>query len=255
MADQQIDRISALADDTWLILTERGELFRIGTTGESITKWGDHDTGRSPVTAFATSTDGLEVLVGHANGEVQKYELVDNRLVRRWTETQGPATVRSAVFVSGTLAAVSKGQGNVYLIDRETGDVQRIARGAQGVVLSPADAGSLLVGTEPGSRVAVWDTRTGLLMARFNFTYPLPRSQTGFAGTPAASMSSITTDDQGNVWFAEPGSYLARWDLNEQRWDSEACQLLRTNATTQTAEALLNTSPCPDSLPAAGSGP
>jgi hypothetical protein len=154
------------------------------------------------------------------------------------------------VFVSEGLAAVSRGEGNVYLIDRATGDLETLANGAQGFVLSPADGGSLLVGTEPDSRVAVWDTRTGLLLARFGFTYPLPRRPADFAGTHSASMTSIAADDHGSVWFAEPGSYLARWDLNVRHWDAAACQLLRTSATTGTANALLDPMPCPSRLPA-----
>ncbi len=205
--------------------------------------WGGGGKGRSAVTSFATSTYGRELLVGFTNGRVQKYELEGNTLAGRWTQTY-PNKVRSVVFVSGTLAAVSRGEGNVALLDRETGDVERLARAAQGYVLSPASAGSLLVGTESNSRVAVWATRTGQLLARFDFTYPVPRRPTGLPGTRSALMTSITSAGHGRVWFATPGAYTARWDLNERRWDTTACRLLQTKPTTANAKALLSPAPC-----------
>jgi WD40 repeat protein len=221
--------LASLSDSTLLVLMAGGSLYRVAPDGNVLRSWGDLRDGQRSVSSFAISPDGHDLVVGESNGLVRSYRLAGGVLTQRWGEHEGSGRVRSVAFVSPGLVGLSKGEGNVYLLDRHSGAVFRQLGGAQGFVVSPAASGTMLVGTEPGYRVAVWDTATGQLMARFAYSYPVNASGYGSAGQRSQLMTSIVSGGDGFLWFGAPLSYAVRWDFAERRWDDVACSRLSVN--------------------------
>ncbi len=225
-AASQIESLSSLEDSSVLVLLKRGRLYRVSPTGAVLQSWGDHGGDAGPVSSYAVSPDGRELVLGSGNGAVEKYTLDEGRLTPDWKGEAGIRRVHSIAFVTSTLVAVSTGQGNVYLINRQSGALTRRLGGAQGFILSPADSGEMLVGSEPGYRIAVWDTASGQLMARFAFSYPAVASSGGSTGQRSEQLTSVTPGVGGYLWFGVPGAYSARWDFDVRDWEDVACESL-----------------------------
>jgi WD40 repeat protein len=219
-----ITAVAPLADSTLLALVPGQGLYRFGLNGHVIQTWGGGGPEERQVLSFAVSPDGRSILMGHDGGLVEQYALETGHVVHEWSEPDGTGKVGSVTFLSYGLVAASKGEGNVYLINGSNGEVVKQLGGAQGFVLSSAGKGALLIGTEPGYQLAVWDMPTGLLMTRFTYSHSV-EPLTG--PTRRASMlTSVVEDEDGNTWFGAAGAYVARWDLDPYRWNGTACTLL-----------------------------
>ena len=219
-----IVQLATLADSSLLALNRDGVLSHLDAGGRKLQSWGRQ--GVQPrVTAVSVSPDGSAVLIGQANGGVQENTLLNGALVHRWTEHSGSGRVASVVFLSPTVVAASRGEGNVDLFDPESGSKIKGLGGAQGFILCSVDNGALLLGTQPGYGVAVWDGATGVLMTQLAFTYPTGAGIRHAYARQAVTTAVASTHD-GHVWFAAPGSSVTRWDFNVSHWNAFGCDLL-----------------------------